>query len=175
MPIKFSPCATNPCVATPNRGHVPTKPCTTTNRAACPSESCKKNIQAEPHELSRRAPVQAVVMNRRAVHTPEHSAMHSAVHTLDTRTRPLCPSTRPCIRSTHALGRAHARHAHSTVHTHTRPCTRLTRVSTVELGRAHAQHAYSAVHTPNTRTRPWNSVLHTLIYEQYVLLLLIYL
>ena len=55
MPIKFSPCATNLCIATPNRGHVPTKPCTTTNRDARPSESCKTNIRDEPHEPPRRA------------------------------------------------------------------------------------------------------------------------
>ena len=112
MPIKFSPCATNPCVATPNRGHVPTKPCTTTNRAARPPESCKKNIRAEPHEPPRRAPVQAVVTNRRAVHPSRASRTAGPC---------ICPSTRqctrPCIRSTRALGRAHARHAHLAVHT----------------------------------------------------------
>ena len=132
MPIKFSPCATNPCVATPNRRHVPTKPCTTTNRAARPSESCKKNIRAEPHEPPRPAPVQAVVTNRRAVHPSRASRTAGPC---------ICPSTRqctrPCIRPTRALGRAHAR-AHARAHP---PDTR-------------TRSWHSAVHTLDTRTRP---------------------
>ena len=97
MPIKFSPCATNPCVATPNRGHVPTKPCTTTNRAMRPSESCITNIRAKyhdravRHEQPSRALVHAVRLEpplrayarhmHSTVHTPEHSAVHTAEHT----------------------------------------------------------------------------------------------
>ena len=123
MPIKFSPCATNPCVATPNRGHVPTEPCTTTNRAARPSESCKKNIRAEPcarpsrrHEPPGRAYARALGNAlglayarhaHSAVHTPDTRARlwRSAMHTPNTRTRPwrsavhkLDTRTRPCIR-----------------------------------------------------------------------------
>ena len=100
-------------VATPNRGHVSTKPCTTTNRAARPSEPCKTNIRAEPHEPPRCAPVQAVVTDRQAAHTPEHSA----VHTLDTHARPSRCHGPPGRAYARALRRAHARHAHSAVHT----------------------------------------------------------
>ena len=95
MPIKFSPCATNPCVATPNRGHVPTKPCTTTNRAARPSESCITNIRAEPHELRSRALIRVVCHEQRS-RAPVRAArhMHSAVHT-PKYTRPNIPTFLP--------------------------------------------------------------------------------
>ena len=151
MPIKFSPCATNPCDATPNRGHVPTKLCTTTNRAARPSESCKNEYPSQASRTTApcacpsrrhayaRALGHAVVTHtpeysamHSAVHTPEHSAMHSAVHMLDT-------STWPCIRSTRALGRA-----------------------------------YAQAHPQSCPSHLGPSELHTLIYEQYALLLLIY-
>ena len=138
MPIKFSPCATNPCVTAepwtrPDQAVARHKPpshapdlCTwlcvravhnkyanhAPNRAVRPSESCKTNIRAEPHEPPRRAPVQAIVTNRRAEHPSR--ASRTAEPCICPRTR---QCTRPCIRSTHALGHAHARHAHSAVQT----------------------------------------------------------
>ena len=116
MPIKFSPCATNPCVAAelwtrPDQvvHHDQTKPCAHPSRA-------KQISKPRPHKPPRRAPVQAIVTDRQAAHMPEHSAVHtlnthavqavvtdrravhtpehSVVHTLDTRTRPcICLST----------------------------------------------------------------------------------
>ena len=95
----------------PNRGRVPTKSCTTTkpsrapirvvqneypgrgltnHRAARPSKLLSRTARLRIRPSTRlrirstRTPVQAVVTDRRAVHTPEHSA----VHTPDTSTRP---------------------------------------------------------------------------------------
>ena len=102
MPKKFSPCATNPCVAAelwtrPDQvvHHDQTEP------RAHPSRA-KRISKPRPHEPPRRAPVQAVVTDRRAAgptralgradarhaHSAVHTPEHSAVHTPDTSTRP---------------------------------------------------------------------------------------
>ena len=148
----------------PNRGRVPTKSCTTTKPSRMP-------IRVVQNKYPSRG-----LTNRRARARP--SRRHGR-HGPDTRTRPCrCPSTRPCTRScrrpTRALGRPSTRPG---THPSTRPCMRSTRalgrVNARALGRAYAQHEHSAAQSCPSHLGP--SVLHTLIYEDYVLLLLIYL
>ena len=116
------------------------------NRAARPSESCKMNIQVEGSRTT--AP----------------------------RARPSRCHGPPGCAYARALGRAYARHARPSkplsrtagpcIRPSTPPCTRSTRA----LGRA-----YARAHPQSCPSYLEHSVLHTLRYEQYVLLLLIYL
>ena len=134
MPIKFSPCATNPYVAT--------EPWT------CPN-------QAVHHYRPSRAPI-------RVVHNEYPS---QASRTAEPHTRPCRASQTagPCIHS-NALGHAYARHVHSAVHM---PYAQA-------LGRAYAR-ALIRIQPQSCPSHLEPSVLHTLRYEQHVLLLLIYL
>ena len=133
----------------PNCGRVLTKSCTTIKPSRAPIRVVQNEYPSRGL-TNRRAARPSKPSSRTAAPRARHA--HSAVQTPDTRTRPCThPSTRPCRRSTRALGRAHTR----------------------ALGRAYARHEHSATQSCPSHLGP--SVLHTLIYEDYVLLLLIYL
>ena len=123
----------------PNCGRVLTKSCTTIKPSRAPIRVVQNEYPSRGL-TNRRAAGPSKPSSRTAAPRARHA--HSAVQTPDTRTRPCTlPSTRPCMCSTRALGRAYARHEHS------------------------------AAQSCPSHLGP--SVLHTLIYEDYVLLLLI--
>ena len=133
MPIKFSSCATNPCVAA--------EPWTRPDQVV-------HHDQTEPRAHPSRAKriSEPSLTNCRVVRPSKPSSR--------TVGPCICPSTRPCTQLC------------------IRPSTRRScRRSTRALGRAYARHEHSAAQSCPSHLGP--SVLHTLIYEDYVLLLLI--
>ena len=133
----------------PNCGRVLTKSCTTIKPSRAPIRVAQNEYPSRGL-TNRRAVRPSKPSSRTAAPRARHT--HSAVHTPEhSAVHALDTRTRPCT------------------HPSTRPCMRSTRA----LGRAYARHKHSAAQSCPSHLGP--SVLHTLIYKDYVLLLLIYL